>query len=385
MRSPLLNPNQRILGYKLAWQKKDGSTSAAGLAGLVFGPYGNPWPGTMFLQGDPLVVPVSARPAVAPQNVVWVLDQEALSEADFPALAALRKEGYGLALCGATPDILQARKALLCLMTHIEVDGSVLEMTEVSHLVAQHHPSVSVFAGQSADWAAFEACAAAGVPSFFEALCRSPRAMKSSGVLTSQAALILQLMHMVQENADVRHLEKLLKCDAVLSYKLFRYINSASFGLEVEIQSLRHAVAMLGYTPLFRWLSLLLAMASTVSFSPALVQAAIVRGRLTELLGQGLLCRSELDDLFVVGMFSLLEPMLGIPVSQVLKRIMLPDAIVQALLAREGKYGPFMLLAEACEQADGCIADLADSLFLTAARVNNAHLSALEWAQRIKF
>lgn len=322
---------------------------------------------------------------MAAQKTVWVLDHESLSAADCPALAVLREEGFGLALRGVDPAFVQANEALLCLTTHLEVHGDVLRLAEVSRHVTQHHPGVSVLAGQSAHWADFEACAALGVPVFFEALCRSLRATSSSGVLTSQAALILQLMQMVQENADVRHLEKLLKSDAVLSYKLFRYINSASFGIEVQIESLRHAVAMLGYKPLFRWLSLLLAMASTARFSPALLQAAIVRGRLTELLGQGLLSRSELDDLFVVGMFSLLGQMLGVSVSQLLHRIVLPDAIVQALLSREGKYGPFILLAEACEQQDGCAADLADALFLTAVRVNKAHLSALAWAQSIKF
>jgi EAL and modified HD-GYP domain-containing signal transduction protein len=208
--------------------------------------------------------------------------------------------------------------------------------------------------------------------------------MNPSGVLGPHAALILQLMQMVQANADVRHLEKLLKRDAILSYKLFRYINSASFGIEVEIQSLRHAVAMLGYAPLFRWLSVLLAMSSTENFSPALLQAAIVRGRLAELLGQGLLSRSESDDLFVVGMFSLLGQMLGVPVTQVFDHIVLPDAIVQALIARQGKYGPFLSLAESCEQKDGCSGDFADSLLVTARRVNDAHLSALAWAQGIK-
>lgn len=57
-------------------------------------------------------------------------------------------------------------------------------------------------------------------------------------------------------------LKKVLKRDATLSYKLSRYINSPGFGIEVEIHSLRHAEAMLGSTPLFRWLSMLLAMTS---------------------------------------------------------------------------------------------------------------------------
>ena len=388
VRSPLLDPRQQVLGYQLAWQKSDGLTgfaSSASLAELVSGPYGDAWVGAMYLQGNPLALSASARQPMASQKTVWMLDHKSLSAADCPELAVLRKEGFGLALRGVDPVFVQANEALLCLMTHLEVHGDVLQLTEVFRHVTQHHRGVSVLAGQSAHWADVDACAALGIPVFFEALCRSPRATNSSGVLTSQAALILQLMQMVQENADVRHLEKLLKSDAVLSYKLFRYINSASFGMEVQIESLRHAVAMLGYKPLFRWLSLLLAMASTVKFSPALLQAAIVRGRLTELLGQGLLSKSELDDLFVVGMFSLLGQILGVSVSQLLHRIVLPDAIVQALLSREGKYGPFILLAEACEQEDGCSADLADALFLTAARVNKAHLSALAWAQSVRF
>lgn len=385
VRSPLLDTQQRVLGYKLEWQKTDSLAGAAALAELVSGPDIDGWPGAVFLQGNPLTLPAISGLAMATQKRVWAVDHDVLSQTDYPALAAVREEGYGLALRGADLAFVQANHALLGLVTHLEVHGDISGLTEISQHVRKHHPAVSVLAGQSANWAGFEACAALGVPVFFEALCRSPRAVNPSGVLTSQAALILQLMQMVQENADVRHLEKLLKSDAVLSYKLFRYINSASFGIEIEIQSLRHAVAMLGYTPLFRWLSLLLAMSSTVSFSPALLQAAIIRGRLTELLGQGLLSKGELDDLFVVGMFSLLEQMLGIPVSRVLDRLALPDAIVQALLSREGKYGPFMLLAEECEQAGGFIADQADALFLTALRVNNVHLSALAWAQGFKF
>lgn len=385
VRSPLLNPRQRVLGYKLAWQKKYGLTGTAGPVKLVSGLQGDSWPSILFLQGNPLVLSASERQAMAPNNLVWVLDHEVLSETDYVSLAALREEGFGLALRGVSPAFVQANQALLCMMTHLEIHSDAVKMTEILDLVKQHHPAISVVAGQSDQWSDFETCASLGIPVFFEALCRSPRTTSTSGVLTSQAKLILQLMQMVQENADVWHLEKLLKSDAILSYKLFRYINSASFGIEVEIQSLRHAVTMLGYTPLFRWLSLLLVMASSEGFSPALLQAAVVRGRLVELLGQSQLSKGEMDDLFVVGMFSLLGQMLGMPISQVLNRLVLPDAIVQALLSREGKYGPFLLLAEACEHEDGCAADLADALFLTAENVNNSHLSALVWAQSVKF
>ncbi|MEO5661410.1 MAG: histidine kinase, partial [Polaromonas sp.] len=152
----------------------------------------------------------------------------------------------------------------------------------------------------------------------------------------------------------------------------------------VEVESLRHAVTMLGYSPLYRWLSLLLTTTNTAGFSPALLQAAIVRGRFIELLGQKLLGKNEAANLFVVGLFSLLDQLLGVSPEQVLLQISLPATIAQALLSREGVYGPFLALAEACEQEHGGASDCADALFMTAAQVNQAHLSALVWAQNLQ-
>ncbi len=387
VRSPLLDAQQRVLGYKLGWQKTAGLAGGADLPQLaaLVARCGTDALGTLFLEAGSLALPEETVQALPPRSAVLMLGREALLDPGYLSWAEpLREKGFGLALRGADLAFLQTHEALLSTLTHLEVRGGHPDLAAMNQFAMDRRTVLSVMVDQYSSWQEFDACTASGMHGFFGALCRTTRSSSASGVLGPQAALILQLMQMVQANADARHLEKLLKRDAVLSYKLFRYINSASFGIEVEIQSLRHAVAMLGYTPLFRWLSLLLAMTNTVNFSPALLQAAIVRGRLTELLGQGLLSRAESDDLFVVGMFSLLGQMLGVPITQVLNQIVLPDAIVQALLSREGKYGPFMLLAEACEQEDGCAADFADALFITATRVNDAHLSALAWAQSIK-
>jgi EAL and modified HD-GYP domain-containing signal transduction protein len=196
--------------------------------------------------------------------------------------------------------------------------------------------------------------------------------------------MILQLMQLVKKNADVKELEGLLRRDAALSYKLLRYINSVGFGLGAEIQSLKHAVTMLGYSPLYRWLSLLLATASTTGYAPALMETAIIRGRLAELLGSGFLPKNEAENLFVCGMFSLLDRMLGISMEQVLENIQLSDLISQALLSREGMYGPFLALAEACEVNNGDVESLAEALFIDVNRVNESHLAALAWAQSLK-
>jgi EAL and modified HD-GYP domain-containing signal transduction protein len=195
--------------------------------------------------------------------------------------------------------------------------------------------------------------------------------------------IILQLMQMVQNNEDVPKIEAVLKRDPALIYKLLRFINSAGFGAGRQIESLRQAISMLGYAPLYRWLVLLLATASTSGYSPVLMETAVVRARLCELLGQKFLPRSEGEYLFVAGMFSLLDRLLGLPMQEVLDTVQLPEQVVQALLGRDGTYGPYLALAEACELNSNLVGSLAASLDISPSEVNKAHLSALAWAQNV--
>jgi EAL and modified HD-GYP domain-containing signal transduction protein len=174
-----------------------------------------------------------------------------------------------------------------------------------------------------------------------------------------------------------------LKRDPALSYKLLRFINTAGFGAGRDIQSLRQAITMLGYAPLYRWLTLLLATASTSGYSPVLMETAVVRGRLAELLGQKFLPRGEGENLFVCGMFSLLDRLLGLPMKEVLETIQLPDEVVRALLTRGGMYGPYLALAEACELNSNLVSSLAASLDISPEEVNKMHLQALAWAQNV--
>jgi c-di-GMP-related signal transduction protein len=390
-RTPLLDPQQNVLGYKLGWQHSaPGSAPSAGanlrqLATLVAERSEKADSSQFFLDTGPAALPADLLQSLRPNNTVVLLSQAELVNANsLPPLMSLHAQGFGLALRDVDLALLGSSDGLPSLLTHVELALDHPELTKIVDLAKHARPPLSVLVKKVTDWQEFDACAAHGFSSFFGNLCLTPHQLPQATELGPQTLVILQLMHMVQNNADIRDLEKVFKRDAMLSYKLFRYINSASFGIEVEIESLHHAVTMLGYTPLYHWLSLLLAMTNRAGFSPALLQAAIVRGRFIELLGQKLLSKSEAENLFVVGLFSLLDQLLGVSMEQVLHQISLPTAIAQALLSRDGVYGPFLALAQACELENGGASDLADALFMTAAQVNRAHLSALVWAQNLK-
>ena len=199
-------------------------------------------------------------------------------------------------------------------------------------------------------------------------------------------AQIVRLLNLVRNNADIKQIESALKQDVALSFKLLRYINSAGFGLSCEIQSFKHAVTILGYQKLHRWLSLLLVTASRDPAAPGLMQASIARGRMMELAGQEFFNKSELDNLFITGAFSLLDVLLGAPMDEVLEQMHLPEAISDALLNREGVFAPFLELAIACEGSHAVrLSQQADTLQLPPEAVNRAQLAALAFADSLQF
>lgn len=201
----------------------------------------------------------------------------------------------------------------------------------------------------------------------------------------SDLTRVMELLNMVKNQVEISLLEEGFKHDAVLSYKLLRYINAPVNGLQQHIRSIAHALVILGYNQLYRWLTLLLFTSGSLdSRNRALLQTALARARMTELLGHGKMAPGDQEGLFLVGIFSLLDALLNEPMEQALARLKLPDPVIKALVRREGIYAPFLALAMACEEADqDNIAQCAAACGLDADAVNNAQAKALIWVEEI--
>ncbi|RJX30845.1 MAG: HDOD domain-containing protein [Oxalobacter sp.] len=393
IREPLLDPRQQALGYELTWQRTgiDSGISNVDLLSLFafVGKHLNPaetgWAlggNLLFLEAKPALLSSPFVLELPSKNVVLILNRADILDADdLNSVKAVRAKGYGILLRNANP--MSPNKELMSQVTHIEVRCGEMDVSKLAKTYAalKDSPSVRMVARQVGSWQEYDACSALGLDAFVGKLHLTPRPGGTAKVVNPSQAMVLQLMDLVRKNADVHNIESVLKRDAALSYKLLRYINSAGFGLAVEVKSLRHAVGLIGYSPLYRWLSLLLASSSTDEHAAVLMQTAIIRGRLTELLGLSKLGKSDAENLFVTGMFSLLDRLLGVSMDEALKHISLPDAVTQALVSREGRYGPYLALAESCELKNGLSGALADGLSLPSGQVNEAHMASLSWAQ----
>ncbi|MES2227555.1 MAG: HDOD domain-containing protein [Pseudomonadota bacterium] len=196
---------------------------------------------------------------------------------------------------------------------------------------------------------------------------------------------IVQLIHQVDKEESIERLEATLKRDPALAFKLLRYINSPAFGLRVEISSFRHAIMMLGYKRLKRWLALLLATASKdVNLKPVMF-AAVRRGLLMEELVRSSGDEEMRNEMFICGVFSLLDRMFQQPFSQLLDSIPVPERVRQALAENSGPYQPYVELVQAIEgEALFEFRDAADKLMMSVSEINRAELRALMAASELE-
>ena len=394
-RQPIMDAQQRIIGYELLFRDTAESTSAniaddllAGAQMLVntLSNMGVEWlfgEKIAFLNVSAKVLQSEFLELLPAQRIVLeIMDDVQPTPETMERLAALKQMGFSLALDNYSGN--PAVDPLLSVVNYIKIDLLRTPPEKLGELVTRtrQHP-VKLIAEKVETQNAFNTCKALKFD-FFQGFYFAHPETLTARVINPGQALVLELLNKVRANAEIGEIEKGFKRDVALSFKLLRYINSVGFGLSCEIQSIRHALAILGYQQLYRWLTLLVVTANDGATPPALMKTAITRGRLTELLGQEFLDKAERDNLFIVGIFSLLDAMLEMPMDQILDKLILPEPITDALLHHEGIYGPFLQLAEACESSDiAHIRELAENLTLDHEKVNAAHIQALAWVEEL--
>jgi len=197
--------------------------------------------------------------------------------------------------------------------------------------------------------------------------------------------VIVELIHRVDKEEPIEKLEATLKRDPPLAFKLLRYINSPAFGLRVEISSFRHAIMMLGYQRLKRWLALLLATASKdVNLKPVMF-AAVRRGLLMEELSRSVADEEMRNEVFICGVFSLLDRMFQQPFAQLLESIPVPERVRQALVDETGPFQPYLDVVRAIESESLFeFREAADKLMMSVNEINRAQLRALMQAAELE-
>jgi EAL and modified HD-GYP domain-containing signal transduction protein len=207
-----------------------------------------------------------------------------------------------------------------------------------------------------------------------------PEAVKGQ-VMTPNRLALLELVAALQgEDVAISDLERLISRDVSLSYRLLRYVNSAYFGVSKTVDSISRAVMMLGLANVRRWATMTLL--SSIDDKPAaLVTTALVRGRLCELLGDHL-GHEDGDELFTLGLFSVLDALLDIPMSMVVDSIPFSEEMRLALIAHGGPNGEILRTVVEWERGDAGAGEDPAPPVVPVDDLVELYAEAVEWADR---
>jgi EAL and modified HD-GYP domain-containing signal transduction protein len=395
-RQPIVDRNGEIVGYELYYypaKQPQGSTentleaSAAVLAHLL----GNldagwlPEGKRVFLNTHIDLLTDADFLALLPDNRV-VLDlhgaPDVVGEEMLRACDGLRRRNIGIALDGW--PLAERSPELLIRAGYVKLDVVGDDaFTFYEHFAELAPYPLKKIAKHVGNGKEYRFCRDVGFDLFQGYFFTRPEIVVEKEVSTSLAQLV-QLFDLVGANAEPKEIEAVFKRDPTLVLKLLGYINSAGMGVGRKVTSIGHAIQILGYRQLYRWVALLLYTAGSNAAPSALMKTVLARSRFIEIVGRQVLPKHEQDNLFMVGMLSLLDVVFGLPLDKALAKLPLLERISRAILDHEGIHGQLLRLAEAVEGGEYEILDsLATSLRLELADINAAQMEALGWAESL--
>lgn len=309
------------------------------------------------------------------QAVLEVLEDVTIDDTLVDSLRKLKNKGFRIAL----DDFVYSERAvpLLELADYVKLELPAIPPQALSRQVEQlrRYP-VRLLAEKVETREDFEHCLKLGIDYFQGYFLSRPTVIQGQRVPPNRLVLLRLLAALQQPQAGIDEIEALIRQDLVLSYKLLKVINSPFYGLRTRVHSLRQATVLLGLRNVRAWASLI-ALAGQGDKPQALVQTAMIRARHCELLALAVQDPTP-ETFFTVGLFSLLDALLDLPLPDILAQLPLDGVVLAALLEHRGAAGAALRCAQAYENADWDGVGFAP---LSPGQIREAYLEAVRWAQ----
>jgi len=295
------------------------------------------------------------------------------------ALLELKRRGYKIALDGFVID--DQRVPLLDLADFLTVDIQQTSWEDILRLTRSYgNQSLGLLAENVETWHEFEQALKAGFHYFQGFFFRKPEMMRTRGIPSNQVTYLRLLQAVSRPEMQWDEIEDLIKKDAAIYYRLLRYLNSAAFGIRGEVRSVNQALTILGENELRRWCRLAGAFELSGERPSDLVLAALVRARFGELMQDHV--EHGAADLFLLGLLSLMDAILQIPMSLVIDGLPLDADSTAMLVDNAGPLLPLYRLVWALERgAWGAVVRACDQLGLREEDIAESFSSAMGWAQ----
>lgn len=325
-------------------------------------------------------------PSVFPKTkiVVEILEDVEPTDKVVAVCRALHEKGYTLAL----DDFVYDRKfePLLELAQIVKIDVRLTPLDTILrtlNLLSNHR--VKLLAEKVENLEEFEKANRMGFKYFQGYFFCKPERIGIKELSTIKLTLLQLLSEVVKKDTSIEKLRKIISNDVSLTYKLLRFLNSAYFYRLQEVQSIEHAIAYIGENELRRFVMLVIISELTTEKPDELMTQVLVRAKFCETLAElNNRPEKEVTDLFILGLFSLLDAMLDSSMDEVLSKLPISEAVKEALISNSNMYAKYLQAVVALERGTLPLhSRLVSILGLTDEKVQKAYFDSLRFANNI--
>jgi len=395
-RQPILTTDERVFGYELLVREPSGDGRSAAVAENTSGSTIdtlNVIGLDVLCDGRLAFVDFSHRMLLEecfmllpPGRVVIELRESIPTDDDVVrACEQLKSRGYSMALDNFVWG--DARENLVPYADFIKIDSNNVLPEQSAELAIRYGSDQRRMLAQKVETRQDLAKAKkSGFGLFQGYFFRHPERMRARQIPANQATYLLLLKAISKPEKDFLEIEDLIKREPALCFRLLCYLNSPLLGLSTQVSSVRHAVNLLGEKELVRWIRMATTLAMGRGKPSDLVLSSLVRARFCELIGPKI--KQSDSDLFLLGMLSLMDAILEVPIGVVVEKLSLDtetkNQLLGAKVGEETALSPIYNLVLAREGGDWeKVTGIGKKLNLSLYAINSAYNEAMRWAREI--
>lgn len=395
-RQPVFHPDETIWGYELLFRSSEenlatitddtqatSSVIADGLAMAIEGMTGNArilinFPEEMLLAESGFALPKE-------NCIIEVLEGVKPSKATLKAVRKLKQAGYTIAVDDyfGQPQL----KPFLDLADIIKIDILELDSDPARiKAVLDQIPTkdVTLLAEKVEDIETFKSLKFLGFSLFQGFFFSKPEVIPGKKLSSNEMTKLQLLAELSKPDFEAARLAEVLQSDPNLSYRLFRYINSVGFGLHNKVTSLKRAIDMMGMIQAKQWLRS--AVIADINPAPKAGELAYMSVHRAKFLENACLLIDHKDcvpdTMFIAGLFSLLDAMLGIRLNEILEKLPLDESIVHGL-TKQGHIRDLLGLSKSYEHGHwGDVAIRLKKLNMDSRKADMLYAQSRNWTQK---
>jgi c-di-GMP-related signal transduction protein len=289
----------------------------------------------------------------------------------------LTDEGFQLAI-----DNYLVHKELqpLAKMAHmIDINIEALDQSTLeSHIKTLKKSHSILLADHVKDHDEYEFCRDLGIDYFQGYFLSRPKIIAGESLAANQVSIMSLMATLHNPDTDVDTIDDVISKDVSLSYRILKLMNSAFFSRASKIESIHHAIVMLGRKQLCTWASMM-ALTGMDDKPRSQVEIAMMRAKTCELLAAKAKLE-PLDSYFTVGMFSALDLLMDHSLEELITPLPLADNVIAALLNREGELGDALNCSLAQETSDWINIRFAN---LSQEDLSDVNIEAINWTREV--